>query len=146
MSVGNIAQTFIKALEKADFPQMKALMAEDVVNYVTNWEGTSDQVIGREAYLERVRAMDIPSAKLSLSIPQALPLAPDKVLLMVEVKAERSGKTLHNFSAILFQMKEGKITHSWMVEALPQKSDEFWKSSGRVECSHPRGKKRSTPR
>lgn len=128
MSIENTARKFIKAFEMADFPKMEALMAENVVNYVTNREGTSDQVVGREAYLERVRAMDIPSAQLNLSIPQALTLPPDKVLLMVEVRAERSGKVLHNFSAILFQVKDDKITHTWMVEALPQKSDGFWKN------------------
>jgi hypothetical protein len=123
----DIAMAFVRAFEKADITQLTTLMAEDVINYVTNREGGVDKVLGREPYLERVKAMDVPTAHLRLAIPQILTINPGKVLLMVEVKAERSAKTLHNFSAFLMEIKDDQIHQTWMVEALPEKSDNFWK-------------------
>ena len=123
----DIAIAFIKAFEKADMAQLTALMAEDAVNYVTNRKGGVDKVLGREPYLERVKAMNVATAHLRMFIPQILTIQPGKVLLMVEVKAERSPKTLHNFAAVLMEIKNGHIHQTWMVEALPEKSDDFWK-------------------
>ncbi|MBX9786104.1 MAG: nuclear transport factor 2 family protein [Alphaproteobacteria bacterium] len=123
----DIAMAFVKAFEKADVAQLTALMAEDVVNYVTNREGGVDKVLGREPYLKRVKAMEVATAHLRLAVPQILTIKPGQVLLMVEVRAERSGKILHNFSAFLMEIKDNQIRQTWMVEALPEKSDDFWK-------------------
>lgn len=129
MNPEEIAIAFIKAFEQADLAKLRELMAEDVINHVTTREGTSNALKGREAYIESVKAMDIPSAKLNMSIPQILTIEPGRVLVMVEVKAERDGKTLHNFAGLLCNIQEGVITQTWMVEALPEGSDEFWKST-----------------
>jgi len=45
---------------------------------------------------------------------------------MVEIRAERGGKTLHNHAAYLSLVQEGQVTELWMVEALPAYSDDFW--------------------
>lgn len=123
----DIAIAFVKAFEKADVGQLTALMAEDIVNYVTNREGGVDKVIGRASYLKRVEAMDVSTAHLRMTIPQILTIEPGKIFFMVEVRAERSSRTLHNFAAILMEIKDGQIHQTWMVEALPEKSDDFWK-------------------
>lgn len=46
---------------------------------------------------------------------------------MVEIKAERKGRTLHNFAAFLMDVRKGRIQAMRMVEALPAYSDAFWK-------------------
>ena len=45
---------------------------------------------------------------------------------MVESRAERGGRDLHNFGAFLAEVCDGKVTRLWMVDALPAYSDEFW--------------------
>ena len=52
----------------------------------------------------------------------------DKVLLMVEVRAERGGRRLHNFAGHLLRIDGGRIAEWWMVDAKPAESDEFWSS------------------
>ena len=47
-------------------------------------------------------------------------------MTMVEIRAERGGRQLHNFAAFLAQVSDGKVTKLWMVDALPAYSDEFW--------------------
>jgi ketosteroid isomerase-like protein len=44
----------------------------------------------------------------------------------IEVKAERKGRTLHNFAAFLAHVSEGKVAQLWTVNAKPAYSDEFW--------------------
>jgi hypothetical protein len=46
---------------------------------------------------------------------------------MVEIRAGRGGRELHNFGAFLSRIDgEGRIVDLWMVDALPAYSDEFW--------------------
>jgi hypothetical protein len=50
-----------------------------------------------------------------------------RVLAMVEVHAERGGRSLHNFAAHLLRLDDaGLIAEWWMVEAKPAESDAFW--------------------
>ena len=48
------------------------------------------------------------------------------VLAMVEVKAAKSGQTLHNFAAHLLRVANDQVAEWWMVEAKPAESDRFW--------------------
>ena len=66
-----VARRFLEAFSAADFERMRALLAEDVVAYITNAEGGVDKVEGREAYLGRLEAMDLPSARFSVEPTQA---------------------------------------------------------------------------
>jgi hypothetical protein len=95
---------------------------------VTNAEGGVDEVIGATGYLDRVEAMDLPSAQFRLDVTQLVPVRPELVMVMVEVHAARGGRTLHNHAAHLLFMRDGKVAEWWMVEALPAESDSFWAS------------------
>ena len=41
-------------------------------------------------------------------------------------RAERNGRSLHNFSSFLARTDADRIAELWMVEALPAYSAEFW--------------------
>jgi hypothetical protein len=47
---------------------------------------------------------------------------------MVEVHAERGGRTLHNFAGHLLRIDGDQIAEWWMVDAKPAESDTFWAS------------------
>ena len=122
-----VASRFLDAFSDADFERMRALLADDLVAYVTNADGGVDEVDGRDAYLDRLEAMDLPSARFSVE-PTQPPVAvdADRVLVMVEVHAERAGRSLHNFAAHLLRVSDGRITEWRMVDAKPAESDRFW--------------------
>lgn len=106
---------------------MRSLLADDLRAYVTNRDGGVDEV-GAEEYLQRVAAMDVPGAQLTLTITQTVVPRPEMVIAMVEVNATRGGRTLHNHAAHLLLLRDGLVAEWWMVEALPAESDAFWSS------------------
>jgi hypothetical protein len=89
----SIARELIEAFCAADTQRMRSLLAADLRAYITNREGGVDEV-GAEEYLQRVAAMDLPSAQLKLVITQAVAPRPEMVMAMVEVNAARGGRTL----------------------------------------------------
>jgi ketosteroid isomerase-like protein len=118
---------FLEAFSAADLQAMRSLLAEDLVAYVTDAEGGLERVDGRDAYLARVEAMDLGSARFRVELTQApVHVDPDQVLAMVEVRAERDGRSLHNFAAHLLRVAGGQITEWHMVDAKPSESAEFW--------------------
>jgi ketosteroid isomerase-like protein len=122
-----VARRLLEAFSAADLDAMRALLAEDVVAYVTNAEGGVDEVQGREAYLSAVEAMDLPSARFSIELTQRpVTVGPDQVLVMVEIRARRGARSLHNFAAHLVRIAGGRITEWRMVDAKPAESDAFW--------------------
>ena len=56
---------------------------------------------------------------------QVLAVDDQRVLAMVEIRAERDGRTLHNHAGFLLELRRG-IARLWMVDALPEYSAEFW--------------------
>ncbi len=104
---------------------MRAPLAEDITAYVTNADGGVDQVNGRDSYLQRLLALKAPT--FSATVTQSVNVAQDQALVMVEIRAERKGRTLHNFAAFLARVQHDQIVELWMVEALPAYSDEFWR-------------------
>ena len=124
---GKIAGDLLRAFSAADIEAMRSVLAEDLVAFITNAEGGLDRIEGREEYLSRIEAMDLPSARFSVELTQA-PVAVDseQVLIMVEVRARRDGRSLHNFAAHLLRVAGGRVTEWRMVEAKPAESDEFW--------------------
>jgi ketosteroid isomerase-like protein len=129
MSAGeaeDLARQFIEAFSANNLDGMRRLLAKDVTSYVTNAEGGVDEVHGREGYVARLAAMDVPTARLHLDVTQAVAIPPDQVLVMVEVTAVRAERTLHNHAAHLLRIRDGSIAEMWMVEALPAYSAEFW--------------------
>ncbi|MGN6167384.1 MAG: nuclear transport factor 2 family protein [Solirubrobacteraceae bacterium] len=122
-----IVSLFLEAFSAADFARMRELLAENLVAYITNAQGGMDKVEGREAYLARLESMDLPSARFIVEPTQApLMVDPDRVLVMVEVRANRGDKSLHNFAAHLLRIADGQIADWRMVDAKPSESDEFW--------------------
>jgi ketosteroid isomerase-like protein len=122
-----VTRRLLEAFSAADIEGMRALLAEDVVAYVTNAEGAMDEVEGRQAYLSRVEAMDLPPARFSVELTQRQgAVGPDQVLVMVEIRAQRGARSLHNFAAHLLRIAGGRITEWRMVDAKPAESDAFW--------------------
>jgi ketosteroid isomerase-like protein len=127
-SPSHIAERLLAAFSAADLDGMRSLLAEDITAYITNSEGGLDRVAGREEYLRRVAAMDLPSAEFTVEATQApVVVDQDSVLLMVEVRAERGGRSLHNFAAHLLEIVDGRVACWWMVDAKPAESDAFWR-------------------
>jgi ketosteroid isomerase-like protein len=123
----SVGERFIAAFSAADFGAMRELLAPDLVAWVTDADGAMQRLEGRDDYLGRVEAMDLPAARFSVELTQApVEVDDDKVLLMVEVHAERGGRTLHNFAGHLLRIDRGRIAEWWMVDAKPAESDAFW--------------------
>jgi ketosteroid isomerase-like protein len=103
---------------------VRSATADELVAYVTNADGGVDVVEGRERYIERLP--DLRSAAGQLAITQIVEIDAQQVLTMVEIRASRKGRDLHNFAAFLARVRDGQVTQLWMVEAQPAHSDEFW--------------------
>lgn len=117
----------LEAFSAADLDGMRATLDPDVVAHITNAEGGVDEVRGREPLLSRIEAMDLQSASFSVELTQPpVPVDPDRVLTMVEIRAERGGRSLHNYAAHLLRVANGRITEWRMVDAKPAESDRFW--------------------
>jgi ketosteroid isomerase-like protein len=129
MPMRSTAERFIAAFSAADFDGMRELLAPDLVAWVTGADGTMARLDGREEYLGRIEAMDLPAARFGVELTQApVEVGPDRVLLMVEVHAERGGRKLHNFAGHLLRIEDERIAEWWMVDAKPTESDVFWAS------------------
>ena len=126
-SSGGIADDLLKAFSAADFEAMRSLLAEDLVAFITNAEGGLDRVEGREEYLSRVEAMDLPSARFSVELTQA-PVAGGFRSGLGDGRGPCRARrqSLHNFAAHLLRVADGRVTEWRMVEAKPAESDEFW--------------------
>ena len=122
--VDSVVPHFVTAYAARDEDAMRSALAPDLTAYVTNAEGGVDRVDGREEYLQGLLALTAP--ELSVRVTQTVTVAPDSTLTMVEIRAERAGKSLHNFSAFLARIDNEQIVELWMVEALPAYSAEFW--------------------
>jgi len=122
-----VARQLMEAFCAADTGRMRSLLADDLRAYITNREGGVDEA-GADDYLRRVAAMDLPSAQLSLAVTQMVTPRPEMIIAMVEVRAARGGRTLHNHAAHCLFVRDGLVAEWWMVEALPAQSEAFWSS------------------
>lgn len=122
-----VASHFVQAFSAADFDRMREMLDEDLRAVITNAEGGVDEVEGRDDYLRRIEAMDLPAASFSVQLTQPpVPVDPDQALVMVEVHARKGDRALHNFAAHLLRVAGGRITEWRMVDAKPAESDRFW--------------------
>jgi ketosteroid isomerase-like protein len=124
-AAGDVLRQFVAAFREGDEAAMRSLLAPGVVAYVTNADATADQTVGPDAYLEHLP--DVTGAELTLDITQSIDVAGDQTLAMVEVRAHRHGRDLHNFAAFLARVADGQIRELWMVDALPAQSADFWR-------------------
>lgn len=118
---------FIESFGAYDLERMAACLAPDVMSFITNATGGITPVNGRDAFVQSIDAMDIATVKPSVGITQLVSISENQVMVMVEIKAERKGRSLHNFSAFLIDVENALMTRLYMVEALPAYSDAFWK-------------------
>src|SRR4029453_14489353 len=54
-----------------DLDRMRELLAPDLVAWVTNADGEADRVAGRDEYLSRIAAMDLPGAQYRVTLTQS---------------------------------------------------------------------------
>ena len=127
MDAAEVTRRFLAAFSAADFDAMRALLAPDLKAFVTNAEGGVDVVEGRDAYLGRIEAMNLPAARFRVELTQPPVEAGDgQVLAMVAVHAERGDRTLENYAAHLLRVEDGAIAEWRMADAKPAESDAFW--------------------
>ena len=120
-----VSRAFFQAYADGERDGAAALLAEDVVAYVTNAEAGVDTVTGRDDYM--ARAPDLQEAGGKATITQVVGVDDERAMTMVEIEVpDRNGKSLHNHAAFLARVANGEIAELWMVEALPSYSDEFW--------------------
>lgn len=127
-SAPDVVTGFIEAFARFDYPGMARRLAVDARSYVTQPDGGVALVKGRDAYMKTIASVDYASADLAMNITQILEVGPGRVMVMVEIRAARKGRELHNFAAFLIDVRGGQITTMRMVEARPAYSDEFWKA------------------
>jgi ketosteroid isomerase-like protein len=119
-----LARSFFGAYAGGDREAAAALLADDLVSYVSNADAGVDMVRGRDEYMRRVP--DLRSAAGSLELTQVVEVDAERVLIMAEIRARREGMELHNFAAFLARVRDGRIAELWMVDARPEYSDRFW--------------------
>jgi ketosteroid isomerase-like protein len=127
VDAAEVTRRFLAAFSAADFDAMRELLAPDLDAYVTNADGSVAVVSGRDAYLDRVEAMDLPGARFSVELTQPpVEVGDGRVLAMVEVHAKRGDRTLENYAAHLLRVDRDRISEWRMVDAKPAESDAFW--------------------
>jgi ketosteroid isomerase-like protein len=119
-----LARSFFEAYRDGDLESARSLMAPDAVAFITNAEAGADRIEGRDGFFARLP--DLTGADLHLAITQVLVVDGERVMTMVEIRARRGDRTLHNFGAFLLRARGDRITELWMVDAKPAVSDEFW--------------------
>jgi hypothetical protein len=120
-----LARRFFGGFGRDDATEvMRNAMTEDAVSWITNAEGGSDRVEGREGWIARVPSLE--GAEGRVDVVQVVPIGADLMLTMIEVHAARKGRTLHNFAAFLTRVQDDRIAELWMVDAKPAESDAFW--------------------
>ena len=123
-SLAVFTRRFFDAYARGDLDAAASCLAHDVVASVTNASGRGEAVRGRDEYIRRVP--DLHAVGGSLEVTQLLEIDDETTLTMVEIRAHRSDKDLHNFAAFLARVHGDLITHLWMVDAKPAYSEEFW--------------------
>ncbi|HEY6531611.1 MAG TPA: nuclear transport factor 2 family protein [Acidimicrobiales bacterium] len=125
LALAAVLDRFLGAFEQGDLAAVRDVLDDDFVGRVTSADGGTKELTA-EQYVASIAAMDVPTAELTLSVPDLTAIADDTMLVMIEVRAARNGRTLHNFSGQLARIRDGRILELSMVDALPSESDEFW--------------------
>jgi ketosteroid isomerase-like protein len=123
----DVATSLLRAFNDGDLDRMRELMDPAMVAWVTDASGAAEPVVGADAYLDRIAAMDLPAVRYRVSPTQSpVAIEDDLVLLMVEVHAERDDRRLENFAAHVLRVADGRVTEWRMADAKPAESDRFW--------------------
>jgi hypothetical protein len=118
---------FVRAMASSDMATVRASFDPQVRAFITNAEGETDLVEGSEALGRRFPDFAAMADSFDATVTQVHEVDDRTVLFMVEIHAQRLGRSLHNFAGILLKLSaEGQMTEYRMVEALPAESDRFW--------------------
>ena len=123
-----VVDRFLEAFNRGDFDGIRALLDDSLVAFVTTEIGDQVIVNGAEAYVDSLRDM-LTSAPTRYSVvftQQPVPVDEDRMLVMLEIRASRGGRTLHNYSAQLFRFTGDRISEIRMTDAKPRESARFW--------------------
>lgn len=127
MSPADVARHLLTAFNAHDIDGMRALLSADLVAWVTGADGSAHQVVGPDAYLARVEAMDLPAAQYAVVATQPAIAIDDRLVLVLgEIRAARGGRTLENYAAHVFRVDDLLVSEWWMADAKPAESDRFW--------------------
>ena len=126
-SPATFVETFVAAMERSDMAAVAASFDPHVRAFITNAQGGTDLVEGSAALEQRFPDFAAMADSFTATLTQVAEIDEHTALAMVEIKAARLGRTLHNFAGILIRISDaGKMTEYRMVEALPEESDRFW--------------------
>jgi hypothetical protein len=126
-SPGAFVRRFVAAMTSSDMATVRASFDTRVRAFITNAGGGTDLVEGSEALGQRFPDFAAMADSFDATVTQVHEIDDRTVLFMVEIRAQRLGRSLHNFAAILIRLSdEGKMIEYRMVEALPSESDRFW--------------------
>ncbi len=120
-----LVRQFIECYDEGRLDAAGTLLAPDLLAAITEGDGTATIVRGRDSYL--ARAPDLRAAGGSARLTQVVDVDADRTLAMVEIRAERDGRTLHNFAGFLVVVRDDLISELWMVDAKPAESEAFWR-------------------
>jgi ketosteroid isomerase-like protein len=123
-SGADLLRGWFEAYGRGDLDAVRAGLADELRAWVTNADGGADVVEGADAYMSRLP--DLKAAGGEAVVTQVLEVDAERVMTMIEIRAEREGRSLHNHAAFLARIADGRIAELWMVDALPAYSDEFW--------------------
>ena len=88
MEPADVATSLLRAFNDGNLDRMRQLMDPAMVAWVTDASGAAEPVVGADAYLDRIAAMDLPAVRYRVSPTQSpVAIEDDLVLLMVEVHA-----------------------------------------------------------
>jgi len=126
-STSSLIESFVGSFNRGDLTAMRAALADDAVAFVTGPDGSPVRLDGADLYIAALDAMDLANTGYSVTLTQApVRVSDDQVLIMMEVRANRGDRSLHNFAAHLLRFADGKIVEMFMVDAKPAESDAFW--------------------
>ena len=123
----DVATQLLAAFNDGDVDRMRGLLDPALEAWATDADGVDQPVTGADAYIERIAAMNLPAVSYHVTPTQSpVLLEDDLVLVMVEVRAERDDRRLHNFAAHVLRVRDDRVTEWRMADAKPAESDRFW--------------------
>ena len=126
-STSALIERFLDLFNSGDLAAMSDVLADDAVAYITGPDGEPMVLNGASSYTAALEAMHLADVDYAVTLTQQpVMVGDDQVLIMVEVRATRDAKTLHNFAAHLLRISDGRVVELFMVDAKPAESDAFW--------------------
>ena len=79
-----LARDLFEAYGEGELETMRALLAEDLIAFITNADAGVDRVEGRDNFMSRLP--DLAGAELSTAITQIVAIDEERVMTMLEIK------------------------------------------------------------